>query len=186
MSDAPLYVGAKSKHKGPQRDWYFIAEQPAPAPHIAHPEGCAALRILLVTVPRVSRSCEHFPDGFDLHLLRLSSSLKNIKDLTDVGPSGQARRRGGRLAQLLRLGLRPPSNNLLVRVHFIVVMIRWTGLAPWEFEFRFPGSLTSTFLGFTTRWKAGPTPSGRSTPSDTGVQGYLAHKKHPRPPRTAI
>ena len=24
--------------------------------------------------------------------------------------------------------------NLLVRIHFIVVMIRWTGLAPWEFE----------------------------------------------------
>ena len=25
-------------------------------------------------------------------------------------------------------------------------MIRWIGLAPWEFEFPFPGSLTSTFL----------------------------------------
>ena len=23
-------------------------------------------------------------------------------------------------------------DNLLVRVHFIIVMIRWTGLAPWE------------------------------------------------------
>jgi len=34
-------------------------------------------------------------------------------------------------------------DNLLVRIHFIVVMIRWTGLAPWEFEFPFPGSLTS-------------------------------------------
>jgi len=38
------------------------------------------------------------------------------------------------------------SGNLLVRIHFIIVMIRWTGLAPWEFEFPFPGSLTSTFL----------------------------------------
>jgi len=38
-------------------------------------------------------------------------------------------------------------DNLLVRMHFIIiVMIRWTGLAPWEFEFPFPGSLTSTFL----------------------------------------
>ena len=37
-------------------------------------------------------------------------------------------------------------DNLLVRVHFIIVMIRWTGLAPWEFEFPFPGSLTSAFL----------------------------------------
>ena len=33
--------------------------------------------------------------------------------------------------------------NLLVRIHFIIEMIRWTGLAPWEFEFPFPGSLTS-------------------------------------------
>ena len=50
------------------RDWYFIAEQPAPSPHLAHPDGCAALRIVLVTVPRASRSCEHFPDGFDRRL----------------------------------------------------------------------------------------------------------------------
>ena len=35
--------------------------------------------------------------------------------------------------------------NLLVRIHFIVVVARWTGLAPWDFEFPFPGSLTSTF-----------------------------------------
>ena len=26
-------------------------------------------------------------------------------------------------------------DNLLVRNHFIIVMIRWTGLAPWELEF---------------------------------------------------
>ena len=37
-------------------------------------------------------------------------------------------------------------HNLLVRIHFIVVMMRWTGLAPLEFEFSFPGSLTSTSL----------------------------------------
>ena len=35
--------------------------------------------------------------------------------------------------------------DLLLRIHFIIVMIRWTGLAPWEFEFPFPGSLTSTY-----------------------------------------
>ena len=42
-------------HPGPkeeQIDWCFIVEQPAPAPHLAHPESCAALRIVLVTVPR--------------------------------------------------------------------------------------------------------------------------------------
>ena len=40
---------------------------------------------------------------------------------------------------------KPPCDNLLVRIHFIIVMIRWTGLAPWGFGFPFPGSLTSTF-----------------------------------------
>ena len=39
-----------------RRDWYRVAEQPARAPHLAHPGGCVALHIVLVTVPRVSRS----------------------------------------------------------------------------------------------------------------------------------
>jgi len=30
-------------------------------------------------------------------------------------------------------------DNLLVRIHFIIAMIRGTGIAPWEFEFPFPG-----------------------------------------------
>ena len=48
-------------------DQYFFAEQPALAPHLAHPvAGCADLRIVSVTVPRVSRSCEHFPSGKEL------------------------------------------------------------------------------------------------------------------------
>ena len=38
-------------------------------------------------------------------------------------------------------------DNLLVRIYLIIEMIRWTGLAPWGFEFPFPGSLTSTILG---------------------------------------
>ena len=25
-------------------------------------------------------------------------------------------------------------DNLLVRIHLIIVMMRWTGLAPWDFE----------------------------------------------------
>ena len=39
-----------------------------------------------------------------------------------------------------------PAALRQVRIHFIIVMIRWTGLAPWEFECPFSGSLTSTFL----------------------------------------
>ena len=46
-----------------------MAEQPAPAPHLARPGGCAARHTVLVTVPRVSRSCEHFPDGLDREAL---------------------------------------------------------------------------------------------------------------------
>jgi hypothetical protein len=37
-------------------------------------------------------------------------------------------------------------DNLPVRIHFIIVVLWWTGLAPWEFEFSFPGSLISAFL----------------------------------------
>ena len=36
-------------------------------------------------------------------------------------------------------------DNLLVRIHSIIVMTRWTGLAPWEFDFPFSSSPTSTF-----------------------------------------
>ena len=37
-------------------------------------------------------------------------------------------------------------DNPLVQIHFVIVMIRWTGLAPGEFEFPFPGNVTSAFL----------------------------------------
>ena len=70
-----------------QRDLYVIAEQPAPAPHLAHPEGCVGLRIVLVTVPRVSRACEHFPDAFGIHLLpatRWSATLSSKVNLPYV------------------------------------------------------------------------------------------------------
>ena len=81
---------AAKASRTPMRDWYVIAEKPAPAPHLAHPEGCAALCIVLVTVPHASRSCEHFPCGFDLHLpwphptepsFRACSSTPPSKDL---------------------------------------------------------------------------------------------------------
>ena len=37
-------------------------------------------------------------------------------------------------------------DNLLIQLHFIIVIIKWTDLAPWEFECSFLGNLTSTFL----------------------------------------
>jgi hypothetical protein len=38
-------------------------------------------------------------------------------------------------------------DNLLVRIHFIIEMIWWAGLAPWEFEFPFLCSRVSIFPG---------------------------------------
>ena len=67
-------------------------------------------------------------------------------------------------------------DNLMVRIHFVIVMMRWTGLAPWGFESPFPGSLTSTFL------------QRHAVACNVGVQGlqgYLSHKKQP-PPRATI
>ena len=37
-------------------------------------------------------------------------------------------------------------DNLLVRIHFLIEIIWWTGLAPWELEFLLPGSLIFTFV----------------------------------------
>ena len=37
-------------------------------------------------------------------------------------------------------------DNLLVQIHFIIEIIWWTGLAPREYEFPFPGRLISTYL----------------------------------------
>ena len=36
-------------------------------------------------------------------------------------------------------------DKLLLRIHFTIEMIWWTGLTPWEFGFPFSGSLISAF-----------------------------------------
>ena len=51
-------------------------------------------------------------------------------------------------------------DNPLVRIHFIV-MIKWTGLAPEEFEFPFSGSFTSNFLCRNTNTTVPPPPPRR-------------------------
>ena len=73
-------------------------------------------------------------------------------------------------------------DNLLVQPHFIIEMMRWTGLAPWQFHSPFPGSLASTFLA--------PTPGDERRQYAVmhwfeRSQGYLNHKKQ-RPPRATI
>ena len=71
-------------------------------------------------------------------------------------------------------------DNLLVRIDFIIEIIWWTSLAPWEFEFPFPGSLISNFL---VPPILKPQPSTLNpepntlNPTPKPLQGYLAHKK---------
>ena len=68
-------------------------------------------------------------------------------------------------------------DNLLVRIHFIIEMIRWTGLAPWDFEFRFPVSLTSIVLGpFHTACQHYQVLSLTPPPPGGGVQALLDAK----------
>ena len=87
---------------------YFIAERLAPAPHFAHSEGCAAIRIMLVTVLRVSRSCEHFPDGFYLHLLRPTEEAAcRVRMTSRVAPAHP---------QLFKMGAVTPLHPLLHHV----------------------------------------------------------------------
>ena len=79
-------------------------------------------------------------------------------------------------------------DNLLVRIHLVFEIIRWTGLAPWEFEFPFPDSLTSTFLrnhlkywSYWIYWRHWMWAS-----RSVELQEYLTHKNITPPPRTAI
>jgi hypothetical protein len=56
----------------------------------------------------------------------------------------------GSAAKIVRSLTKPERDffidNLLVRIHFIIVMIWWNGLASWEFEFLFSDSLIFTYL----------------------------------------
>ena len=73
-------------------------------------------------------------------------------------------------------------DNLLVRIHCIAVMIRWTGPVPWELEFPFPGSLTSTSLAGDAQVVEEPLPSERDRDKVKGFHFFLPEKgPKPRP-----
>ena len=83
---------------------------------------------------------------------------RNLKSKAENFPSSNCPTADGAMRCVSRnliLEIRNPTRereffieNLLVRIHFIIVMIGWTGLAPWEFESLSPGSLLSTFLHY--------------------------------------
>ena len=66
-------------------------------------------------------------------------------------------------------------DNLLVRIHFIIVMIRWTGLAPLEFEFPFSGSLTSICLARFTQWPTNHRCPSQNAHTTTIIPGTTPH-----------
>jgi hypothetical protein len=72
-------------------------------------------------------------------------------------------------------------DNLLVRIHFIIVMIRLTGLAPWEFAFPFQGSLTATFLVERNHLKKGASPEALRAETFVGEAPALRHSLSPNP-----
>ena len=65
-------------------------------------------------------------------------------------------------------------DNLLVRIHLIIVMIWWTGLAPWEFEFPLPGSLISNTVEWWQRDRRQNLAAG--VQSDDRLRPYIKRK----------
>jgi len=80
-----------------------------------------------------------------------------------------------RLAQLLQ-EREFVIDNLLVRIHCIIVMIRWTGLAPWEFECPFPGSQLP---------RTPPRRATRTAPAACARSSDICRHTHPRQATTA-
>ena len=64
------------------------------------------LRIVPLTVPRVGRSYEHFPDGFELHLLQVDGGAGAARE--DGGGGGVS---GRALLLLHHLGVRPGAQG---------------------------------------------------------------------------
>ena len=85
----------------------------------------------------------HFEPSLDALSLRsnVTSSIK-ILSLRQVrahrarraAPRTRARTKGLDRREDARVPRERVIDNLLVRIHYIIVMIKWTGLAPWEFD----------------------------------------------------
>ena len=67
-------------------------------------------------------------------------------------------------------------DNLLVRIHLIIEMIWWTGPAPCELEFPFPGSLISTSLAICTMFARQRVTWGGNVQRFRGGLVFKAHR----------
>ena len=86
------------------------------------------------------------------------------------------RRRGSRGSERVRKERELFIDNLMVRIHFIIVMM-WTGLAPWEFELPFPGSLTSTLPHLRRRGSRGSERVRNPPRPAPNLSGVWVHRK---------
>ena len=69
-------------------------------------------------------------------------------------------------------------DNLLVQIHLIIVMIRWTGLAAWEFEYPFSDSLTSR-CGVSHTHHENPAFNDRIIVEEVSAPSTLHHSSSP-------
>ena len=89
-----------------------------------------------------------------VHRVLFNEFIREVAVSTNVGSTKKTRRTEHRMDADLKAPACWPQgakreffiDNLLVRIHFIILMTWWTGLAPWEFEFPLPSSLTSALL----------------------------------------
>jgi len=146
------------------RDWYVIAEQPAASTHLAHPQGCASLRIVLEseTSNPTTGSLNLKPQT--LCFIRKPSPVLSTTRMRSRVPQPQTSNPtpGVREREFYR---QPSCLNPLYHRDNLVDRPRAMG-----FEFTFPGSFISTFL----------------TPGDvceTGARAPARHRRAPPPGR---
>ena len=97
----------------------------------------------MLSAPDIWYACVHLEEDVSayIHLQEDMSAGVHGEEAALAGHGMNLERRCPRRS---RGRASPPPPRPAAKVS--IEMIRWTGLAPWEFEFPFPGSLTSTSL----------------------------------------
>ena len=150
-----------------------------------------SVRFVRLAAPPAGRSCELFPDRFDLHLLRSPARERERRfwrQTLDQNLSPRERRPATytRVSGLMRLGRRKRESSLLM-THWSesTSSSEWfcqSGLAPWELEFPFPGSLISTFPGKGMFLWIRVLTAGHGKVADALDCAALAQNPKPQPP----
>ena len=84
-------------------------------------------------------------------------------------------RGGGSRLTVQGQGPAPHQAQRESHLHFIIVMIGWTGFAPWESKFSLPDSLTSAFIDQAQRVRSGVQGYGARLPLSESCQLSRGH-----------